>query len=89
MPHFDNHVIDVGRGKLSTRLDLRQEDDTGRLRALVREADVFCPSYRAGAPAGRGFGPEVAARPLSRPRKRSAPRARPTGVVSERGEDRP
>ena len=33
--------IDTGLGKRSARLDLRRRDDLERLRALVREADVF------------------------------------------------
>ncbi len=55
-------VIDTGRGKLSTAIDLRE--DTGRqtLRALLREADIFVQGYRPGAIAGLGFGPHDAAR---------------------------
>ena len=50
--------IDTGLGKRSARLDLRRADDVERLRALVREADVFVQSYRPGALARYGLGPE-------------------------------
>jgi crotonobetainyl-CoA:carnitine CoA-transferase CaiB-like acyl-CoA transferase len=56
------HVMDTGLGKLSTTLDLRRAADADRLRALVREGDVFCQSYRPGTLAGRGFGVEELAR---------------------------
>jgi crotonobetainyl-CoA:carnitine CoA-transferase CaiB-like acyl-CoA transferase len=59
-PHLANLpdlVIDTGLGKRSTSLDLGRETDAERLRALVRDADVFCQSYRPGTIAGRGFGP--------------------------------
>lgn len=50
--------MDTGIGKLSARLDLRSADGVRKLEELVREADVFCQSYRPGALAGRGFSPE-------------------------------
>jgi crotonobetainyl-CoA:carnitine CoA-transferase CaiB-like acyl-CoA transferase len=50
--------FDTGLGKLSTHLDLRQPGDAGKLRELARSADVFCQSYRPGALADYGFGPE-------------------------------
>lgn len=50
--------IDTGLGKRSARLDLRRRDDLERLRALVREADVFLQSYRPGALAAYGLGPD-------------------------------
>ena len=53
--------LDTGIGKLSARLDLRQEDDARTLRALAAEADVFSQSYRPGALAARGFSPEALA----------------------------
>jgi crotonobetainyl-CoA:carnitine CoA-transferase CaiB-like acyl-CoA transferase len=55
-------VIDTGRGKLSTQIDLRQPDGQETLAALVREADVFIQGYRPGAVAAHGFGPEELAR---------------------------
>ncbi len=56
------HVMDTALGKLSVSLDLRQPADTERLHGLVREADVFCQSYRPGTLAGRGLTPEGLAR---------------------------
>jgi crotonobetainyl-CoA:carnitine CoA-transferase CaiB-like acyl-CoA transferase len=61
LPALPDLVIDTGLGKLSAQLDLRRPDDADRLRALVRGADVLCQSYRPGALAARGFGPEEAA----------------------------
>ena len=57
VPHMEGHVMDNGRGKLSARLDLRQYQDVGTLRGLVRDADVFVQSYRSGALGARGFSP--------------------------------
>jgi crotonobetainyl-CoA:carnitine CoA-transferase CaiB-like acyl-CoA transferase len=54
-------VIDTGFGKRSCHLDLRERDGQETLRALVREADVLVQSYRPGALAGYGFGPETLA----------------------------
>ena len=48
--------IDTGIGKRSTYLDLREADQAEKLRALVREADVFIQSYRPGTLARRGLG---------------------------------
>jgi len=53
--------LDTGIGKLSARLDLREEEGVRTLRALAREADVFSQSYRPGALAARGFSPEALA----------------------------
>ena len=61
LPAIAPLVIDSGRGKLSARLDLRQVDDRARLAELLGEADVFVQSYRPGAIADRGFGPDEAA----------------------------
>ena len=56
-------VVDTGFGKLSTSLDLRRgRRMPSRLRALLRDADVFCQSYRPGALARLGLAPEDAAR---------------------------
>jgi len=62
LPSMDAHVMDNGRGKLSAHLDLRREDDLGRLRTLIGDADVFVQSYRPGALAARGLAPEEVAR---------------------------
>ena len=55
-------VIDTGRGKLSTSLDLREPHAREALTALVRDADIFVQGYRPGAIAAHGFGPQEAAR---------------------------
>ncbi|MGN6749672.1 MAG: CoA transferase [Xanthobacteraceae bacterium] len=55
-------VVDNGRGKLSTQIDLRQAGGRETLAELVREADVFIQGYRPGAVAAHGFGPEEVAR---------------------------
>ena len=55
-------VIDTGRGKLSTSLDLREPSARGTLAALVRDADVFVQGYRPGAVAAHGFGPQDVAK---------------------------
>jgi crotonobetainyl-CoA:carnitine CoA-transferase CaiB-like acyl-CoA transferase len=55
-------VIDTGRGKLSTAIDLRPPNGREILSQLVRDADVFIQGYRPGAVAGHGFGPDEVAR---------------------------
>ena len=55
-------VVDSGRGKLSTSIDLRGADGRNTLTALLRDADIFVQGYRPGAIAGRDFGPDAAAR---------------------------
>jgi crotonobetainyl-CoA:carnitine CoA-transferase CaiB-like acyl-CoA transferase len=62
LPNLPGLVIDTGFGKLSTTLDLRQAGPAEELRALARGADVFCQSYRPGALARLGLGPEELAR---------------------------
>jgi crotonobetainyl-CoA:carnitine CoA-transferase CaiB-like acyl-CoA transferase len=54
-------VIDTGRGKLSTSLDLREPIARGTLAGLLRDADVFVQGYRPGAIAAHGFGPREVA----------------------------
>jgi crotonobetainyl-CoA:carnitine CoA-transferase CaiB-like acyl-CoA transferase len=61
-PSMESLVQDMGRGKLSTYLDLHQAPDAGRLRALTCEADIFSQGYRPGTIAARGFSPEEVAR---------------------------
>ena len=65
LPSRPDLVIDTGHGKRSAWVDLDTEDGRSRLWALIREADVLVQSYRPGALAARGFGPEqvAAARP--------------------------
>ena len=62
LPAMRPLVIDTGRGKLSTHLDLRDAQGCEILATLLREADVFVQGYRPGAIAGFGFGPQDAAR---------------------------
>jgi crotonobetainyl-CoA:carnitine CoA-transferase CaiB-like acyl-CoA transferase len=54
-------VIDTGRGKLSTSIDLREASGRATLAALLRDADIFVQGYRPGAIAGHGFSPQDAA----------------------------
>ncbi|NIA67654.1 CoA transferase [Pelagibius litoralis] len=61
LPFIEASVIDCGRGKLSTHVDLRSEEGRRDLTALLRKADVFVQGYRPGAFADRGFGPTEAA----------------------------
>jgi crotonobetainyl-CoA:carnitine CoA-transferase CaiB-like acyl-CoA transferase len=55
-------VIDTGRGKLSTSLDLREPSARETLTALVSDADIFVQGYRPGAIAAYGFGPQEVAK---------------------------
>ena len=60
LPGFPGSLdIDMGHGKLSTSLDLRSDDERGRLLGLIDEADVFLQSYRPGSLDGRGLSPEA------------------------------
>lgn len=61
LPDSGEVELDTGIGKLQAFLDLRAADGVARLRALLREADVFSQSYRPGALSARGFSPEEAA----------------------------
>jgi crotonobetainyl-CoA:carnitine CoA-transferase CaiB-like acyl-CoA transferase len=62
LPSLGRQEYDTGHGKLSARLDLREEKDKETLRGLVREADVFSQGYRPGTLADRGFSPEELAK---------------------------
>ena len=62
LPAIEPLVIDTGRGKRSTRLDLRRREGADALRALVCEADVFVQGYRPGALAALGFDAAALAR---------------------------
>jgi len=55
-------VMDTGRGKLSTSLDLRDAGGRETLAALLPDADVFVQGYRPGAIAAHGFAPQDVAR---------------------------
>lgn len=62
LPDLPGLVIDTGFGKLSATLDLRRGGDVVTLRELIRGADVFSQSYRPGALAKHGLGPDELAR---------------------------
>jgi crotonobetainyl-CoA:carnitine CoA-transferase CaiB-like acyl-CoA transferase len=62
LPSVEQLVIDTGRGKLSTHIDLRNPAGREALVELLRGADVFVQGYRPGGVAGLGFEPEEAAR---------------------------
>jgi crotonobetainyl-CoA:carnitine CoA-transferase CaiB-like acyl-CoA transferase len=58
LPSIPSLVIDTGRGKRSTQLDLRAAGDRETLDTLLREADVFLHGYRPGGFAERGYSAE-------------------------------
>lgn len=62
LPQMAPLVIDGGRGKLSTFVDLRDARGRDTLTRLLREADILVQGYRPGAIDNLGFGPENAAR---------------------------
>jgi crotonobetainyl-CoA:carnitine CoA-transferase CaiB-like acyl-CoA transferase len=61
LPQMGPLVIDSGRGKLSTFIDLRETAGRDTLGGLLHNADVFVQGYRPGAVAKSGFSPEQAA----------------------------
>jgi crotonobetainyl-CoA:carnitine CoA-transferase CaiB-like acyl-CoA transferase len=61
LPSVEPVVIDTGRGKRSTFIDLRAQEGRQTLARLLRDAEVFVQSYRPGALAAQGFGPDEAA----------------------------
>jgi crotonobetainyl-CoA:carnitine CoA-transferase CaiB-like acyl-CoA transferase len=61
LPSLGRQEYDTGHGKLSARLDLREEKDREILRGLVRDADVFSQGYRPGTLGDKGFSPEALA----------------------------
>ncbi len=62
LPQMMPLVIDNGRGKLSTFIDLRDASGRDTLGGLTRNADIFVQGYRPGAVKGNGFGPDEVAR---------------------------
>ncbi|MBV8427188.1 MAG: CoA transferase [Hyphomicrobiales bacterium] len=62
LPSIEQLVIDTGRGKRSTHLDLRDEAHKETLQGLLSKADIFVQGFRPGTIAARGFGPREAAR---------------------------
>ena len=81
LPKMEPLVIDNGRGKLSTALDLRDAAGRATLAGLLRDADIFVQGYRPGAIAAHGFGPQDAARTPPRHRLCLALRLWPRGAV--------
>jgi len=61
LPSVAPLVIDTGRGKLSTHIDLHDAEGRAAFAALLREADMVVQGYRPGGLAALGFGPEDAA----------------------------
>lgn len=61
LPMMPPLVIDSGRGKRRSWLDLRQPEDKQKLRDLLKGADVFVQGYRPGGLSEAGFSPEQAA----------------------------
>ncbi|EDS99972.1 L-carnitine dehydratase/bile acid-inducible protein F [Burkholderia ambifaria IOP40-10] len=61
LPNIASLVIDNGRGKRSTWIDLREAAGVAALRDLARHADVFLQAYRPCALAARGFSPQALA----------------------------
>jgi crotonobetainyl-CoA:carnitine CoA-transferase CaiB-like acyl-CoA transferase len=55
-------TIDTGRGKLTSFVELKQEQGRGVLRDLLAQADIFSQGYRPQAIASLGFSPEDATR---------------------------
>jgi CoA-transferase family III len=62
LPAMEHLVVDTGRGKLSSYIDLRNAKGRETLAALLRDADVLVQGYRPGVIAAFGFGPHDAAR---------------------------
>ena len=62
LPTFEAGDADTGRGKLSTHANLDTGEGMQTLRTLLADANVVVQSYRPGALARRGFGPDAAAR---------------------------
>lgn len=54
----ENFVADTGRGKRNAHLDLSTPAAAARFRELARQTDVFVQSWRPGAVAALGYGPE-------------------------------
>lgn len=61
LPFIPALIVDTGRGKRSTYIDLEHDAGRAGLRNLLREADVFVQGYRPGSLAALGFSPQEAA----------------------------
>jgi crotonobetainyl-CoA:carnitine CoA-transferase CaiB-like acyl-CoA transferase len=62
LPQMMPLVMDNGRGKLSTFIDLREVAGRETLGGIARGADIFVQGYRPGAVKDNGFGPQDLAR---------------------------
>ncbi|CAE6524306.1 unnamed protein product [Rhizoctonia solani] len=62
LPDLPALDIDTSRGKRTIQLDLNNKSDLAAFKNLLKDADVLLQSYRPGALARRGFGPEALAR---------------------------
>ncbi|KDN36871.1 hypothetical protein RSAG8_10569, partial [Rhizoctonia solani AG-8 WAC10335] len=62
LPDLPALDIDTSRGKRTIQLDLNNESDLATFKSLLKGADVLLQSYRPGALARRGFGPETLAK---------------------------
>jgi len=62
LPQMMPLVMDNGRGKLSTFIDLRDSRGREILARLARGADIFVQGYRPGTVERNGFGPHEMAR---------------------------
>jgi crotonobetainyl-CoA:carnitine CoA-transferase CaiB-like acyl-CoA transferase len=61
LPSIPWLVIDTGRGKLASSLELKSEQGRDALRDLLARADIFSQGYRPRSIAALGFSPEDAA----------------------------
>ncbi|MGN6570807.1 MAG: CoA transferase [Pseudolabrys sp.] len=62
LPSIPPLVIDTGRGKLSTHIDLKSPAGREAFEALLREADVVVQGYRPCGLEALGYGPSDVAR---------------------------
>ncbi len=58
LPFIRPLVIDTGHGKKAAHLDLNALEDKEKLKKLVKNADIFCQSYRPYGLCEKGFSPE-------------------------------
>lgn len=61
LPSVQQLVMDMGRGKLRTWLDLRVAEQRSRLVELLQSTDVFLQAYRPGALSALGLGAQEVA----------------------------
>lgn len=61
LPSIPWLVIDTGRGKLASFIDLKTKKGRDTLRGLLASADIFSQGYRPHSIAALGFSPEDAA----------------------------